>query len=86
MSIGNIKMLSLRHNQISDISPLEKLYSLVQLDISHNLIGSVNQVKYLKNLPFLISLWLENNPIDTLDSYRWKILKIFVTRNDIQQV
>ena len=82
INVGNIQILSLRHNQISKVEDLVKLYSLVKLDLSHNLIGSITEVSKLHSLPLLNSIWLSQNPIDTMKNYRWKILKIFAVRND----
>ena len=82
MNLGNIQILSLRHNQISELGALSKLYSLVQLDLAYNIIGSLSEVECLIELPLLQNLWLEHNPIETMESYRWKVLKMFTARID----
>ena len=68
--IGNIRVLSLRKNNICDIGDLDKLYSLEQLDLSHNEIDDQTQVDRLGSLPLLEKLWLEHNPVTQQEGYR----------------
>lgn len=78
----SIKFLSLRNNKISEIGELQYCYSLVHLDLANNLIGSMNQVKKLTSLTELQVLWLEGNPIMTIEFYRIQILKLFAGHDE----
>lgn len=78
--IGNIRVLSLRKNSIRDIGDLDKLYSLEQLDLSHNEIEDQIQIDRLGSLPLLEKLWLENNPVTTQENYRIQTFLAFGQR------
>lgn len=43
--LGNIKTLSLAGNQLESLSGLSKLYSLVDLDLSHNQLAQVTRTR-----------------------------------------
>jgi len=75
--LGNIKALNLRANKILYTSGLDKLYALEHLNISNNLISSLEEIKRLAVLPFLQTLNLKGNPVDSISDYRDTVLKFF---------
>ena len=81
-TIGNIRVLSLQRNNIQEIGSLDKLYSLEQLDLSHNQISGQRQVDRLGNLPMLEKLWLKGNPVSTHEHYRVQTLLSFTQRSN----
>jgi len=73
MMLGNIKILILTGNRLSNVGGIERLYSLEQLDIGHNEISSLADVSGLAKLPELMHLGLEGNPMP----YRIQVLNLF---------
>ena len=61
--LGNIKTLILSHNRISSCAGLDRLFSLETLALDNNRIRGVSDVARLVNLPQLMSLTLEGNPL-----------------------
>lgn len=70
----------MRHNHISSTEGLEKLYALVQLDLSENNIITIDHILRLKNLPFLQIIDFTDNPITFTNNYRLKVLQNFYPR------
>jgi len=52
---------------------------LEKLDLSDNVLSSMNEVKRIRKLPLLSQLWLQGNPISYLDIYRKQTLLYFLS-------
>jgi len=63
--LGNIKVLLLANNNISDVCGLDCLYSLERLDLKYNRITNLCDVSGLAKLPDLMKLELKGNPLIT---------------------
>lgn len=63
VQLGNLVTLNLSQNRIRLLEGLGKLYSLVNLDLSCNLIDDINEIDYIGNLPLLENLRLMGNPV-----------------------
>jgi Leucine-rich repeat (LRR) protein len=62
--------------QLRSTEGLEKLYSLEQLDLSHNRLTEYEEVSRIASLPCLTTLKLEGNPIAKLQKYRITVLSM----------
>ena len=71
----NIEILSLSLNKISNLSPLKNCLNLRELYLRKNNISSLNQIDNLINLTNLKILWLDENPISSLENYKDYIIK-----------
>ncbi len=80
LKLGQISTLNLASNSISVLEGFQKLYSLVNLDLSCNKITDVQQVAYLGRLPCLENLNLVGNPVVSSVDYRKKSLLFFGDR------
>ncbi|XP_065285023.1 nischarin-like isoform X3 [Dermacentor albipictus] len=78
--LGNVRQLILAGNQIDSLAGLSRLYSLVELDVSHNAIALVSEVGHVGALPCLESLDLRANPVNQLIDYRAHALLLFGSR------
>merc|ERR1712050_465081 len=67
--LGNIAVLILTGNRISDPSPLSRLYGLRILDLSYNIISDFCHFSDFHKLPELDQLWLKRNPIAQNSNY-----------------
>ena len=65
----NLEILSLSSNNISSLYPLSKCINLREIYLRNNNINSFEELYHLKNLPKLIGLWIEGNPISKNISY-----------------
>jgi Leucine-rich repeat (LRR) protein len=73
--VGAITQLILpRGNGIHSLAGLEKLYAIEELDLAHNVIGSLSEVARLGRLPSLTRVWFEGNPIELGRNYRAEVL------------
>lgn len=63
LELGNLISLNLSQNQIKSLSGFKKLFSLVNLDVSCNLIDAIDEVDHISKLPCLENLRLTGNPI-----------------------
>jgi Leucine-rich repeat (LRR) protein len=63
MLLGNVKVLLLSNNKISDVCGLDRMYSLERLDLKHNRIFDLCDVSALAKLPNLMRLDLRGNPL-----------------------
>lgn len=72
-SLFKLEELYLAFNDVSDLSPLTGLDNLTVLDCESNRIAELSQVQFLVNLPKLVSLNLEGNPVETLPGFRRNI-------------
>ncbi|XP_069101513.1 LOW QUALITY PROTEIN: nischarin-like [Argopecten irradians] len=59
---------------------LSKLFSLENLDVSHNEISQMTEVLHVCKLPCLEELHMNNNPVTTVLDYRTKVLSMFMDR------
>lgn len=80
LELGNIVELNLSQNQIKSLRGFQKLYSLVHLDISCNLIASIDEVDNIASLPCLENLRLTGNPVAGSVDYRARVLSRFSSR------
>ncbi|ORC93138.1 Protein C21orf2 [Trypanosoma theileri] len=72
--IPGIEVLSLSSNQVSTMSPFASCTSLRELYLRKNNIQSLSEVKYIKDLPHLHTLWLLDNPCATHPNYRYFVI------------
>jgi Leucine-rich repeat (LRR) protein len=63
--LGNLKVLILANNNISDACGLDRLYSLEILDMKYNRITNLCDVSALAKLPNLTKFDVEGNPLIT---------------------
>lgn len=81
---GNLMHLNLSQNHLTSLKGFRKLFTLVKLDISCNLIEAIDEVDYVAALPCLEELILTGNPIAGAVDYRSRVLARFYDRcNDI---
>lgn len=81
---GNLVQLNLSQNRISSLHGFRKMFSLVKLDVSCNLIEAIEEVDYVATLPCLDELVLTGNPIAGSVDYRSRVLARFGDRcNDV---
>jgi Leucine-rich repeat (LRR) protein len=52
---------------------------LEKLDLSDNVLSSMQEVKRIRKLPLLSQLWLQGNPISYLEIYRKQTLLYFLS-------
>ena len=64
-------------NSISTLADIQNCVALQELYIRKNCIPDISEVCYLRDLPRLKNLWLEENPCAEGDAnlYRWTVLK-----------
>lgn len=62
---------------------LQKLLGLEELDLSDNIISSLQEVKRLRKMPLLTKLWLTGNPVTFLATYRKQTLLYFYKILDV---
>ncbi|CAG5131179.1 unnamed protein product, partial [Candidula unifasciata] len=82
--MGNIKCIRLAHNELESLHGFAKLFSLQILDVSFNKIATIEDLKYVSQLPCLEELSLEGNPVMSSLDYRTKTLQMFGDR--VQEV
>ena len=69
-SLPNVQSIALSVNKIKSLEPFSHCKRLRELFLRKNLISSLSDLYYLKDLQFLQVLWLSNNPITELENYR----------------
>ncbi|KAH9582117.1 hypothetical protein LSM04_005379 [Trypanosoma melophagium] len=72
--ITGIEVLSLSSNHVSTMSPFASCTSLRELYLRKNNIQSLSEVRYIKDLPHLHTLWLLDNPCATDPNYRYFVI------------
>lgn len=81
---GNLMHLNLSLNNLRSLEGFRKMYTLVKLDVSCNVIESIDEVDHVAGLPCLEELILTGNPIAGSVDYRSRVLARFNDRiNDI---
>jgi Leucine-rich repeat (LRR) protein len=77
--LGNIKVLVLTGNLLTNVEGLVKLYGLESLHLDGNKINDVSKVAGIGNLPYLMNIFLKGNPFTDKDPlvYRIKVLDFF---------
>lgn len=63
LELGNLKTLNLSQNQIKSLAGFRKMYSLVTLNVSCNIIENIDEVDHIAGLPCLEELILTGNPV-----------------------
>ena len=75
--LGNVKILNISQNNLTTLEGFSRLFSIANLNVSSNTLKSVEDVKYICQLPCLEELVLTGNPVSTIVDYRAKILELF---------
>ena len=73
--IGNIKLLNLSHNKIESLHGIDHLVAIETLDLSYNRISDYFEIQSLQNLPNLIAIVLQGNPISARKKYRLRVFQ-----------
>ncbi|KAF8297690.1 putative C21orf2-like protein [Trypanosoma cruzi] len=73
--IPGIEVLALAANQLTTLRPFASCTSLRELYLRKNDIKSLAEVKYIKDLPNLRTLWLMDNPCAKSNHYRSFVLR-----------
>jgi len=71
-----LEVLSLSVNSIRSLEPLQHCYALKELYIRRNCIESLEELEFLKSLPNLRTLWLDENPVASIPGYRLSTIKL----------
>uniref|UniRef100_J3LLH4 Serine/threonine-protein kinase 11-interacting protein n=2 Tax=Oryza brachyantha TaxID=4533 RepID=J3LLH4_ORYBR len=74
---SRIVQLVLRNNALTALHGIENLKSLMDLDLSYNIISNFSELEILGSLSLLQNLWLEGNPICCARWYRAHVFSIF---------
>jgi Leucine-rich repeat (LRR) protein len=72
----NLTVISLSVNHLRSLEDFAFCPKLKELYLRKNEIRDINEVQFLKNCPFLDTLWLEENPLCNFPNYRQAILAI----------
>lgn len=78
--IGNIVKIDLSQNKVASLQGFHRLYSLISLDLSCNLVEDVEEVQHICKLPCLEYLWLTANPVASTIDYRVNVIEQFNAR------
>ena len=71
----SLEVLSLSVNNISTLKDIGQCSNLQELYIRRNAVSAISELNYLKPLPKLRILWLEDNPIASTPNYRTKVIQ-----------
>ena len=82
----NLEILSLSSNNISSLYPLSKCINLREIYLRNNNINSFEELYHLKNLPKLIGLWIEGNPISKNISYIERVSHILPQLQNLDNI
>jgi cilla- and flagella-associated protein len=66
----NVEVLALSINKISTLRDFQNCQNLQELYLRRNNIRNLAEIKYLKGLPYLHTLWLNENPCADHPNYR----------------
>lgn len=72
----NLEIISLSLNKIISLKPFCECYKLQELHLRKNNIINLDEIKYLKDLNYLHTLLLTDNPCSTTNLYRLKVIRI----------
>ena len=75
-SMDALEVLSLSVNNIRSLEPLQHCMAFQELYIRRNNIESLEELEYLRNLPNLRTLWLDENPVASIPGYRLATIKM----------
>ena len=64
---ANLSVLSLVGNHVATLAPFAPLTSLTELFLRRNDVADAAELAHLRPLRLLHTLWLQDNPIDTVD-------------------
>jgi len=78
--LGNLKRLNLSGNSVRSLRGLRKLYSLEVLNVRDNSIIHIEQVWPIGDLPCLVQLQMDGNPVQQVVEYRTRVLEAFGSR------
>ncbi|ULU01291.1 hypothetical protein L3Y34_001562 [Caenorhabditis briggsae] len=88
--MGLLEILSLSVNEVKSLSPLQNCKNLKELYLRKNCIESLDELEYLKDLPSLRTLWIDENPCvgEGGQEYRRKVIRILpnITKLDDKPV
>ncbi|KAI0243892.1 hypothetical protein L0F63_006265 [Massospora cicadina] len=82
--LGNVHTLDLRHNQLTQLHGLHRLWALESLDVRDNLVGDVAEVGRLASLPSLVKLRVANNPFCNEAGYVAEMTEYFGDASDLE--
>lgn len=72
----NLTVISLSVNKLKSLEDFSHCPNLKELYLRKNLINNIQELNHLTNLPYLDTLWLEENPIAGMNNYRKAVLSI----------
>lgn len=81
--IGRVKKINLAHNEIESLDGLDKIYALEKVNLAFNYIDDMAEVRHLCRLPNLEAVYLSDNPIAELASYRIRFYREFIVHGTI---
>ena len=70
----NVEVLALSINKISSLKDFQNCGALQELYLRRNNIKNLAEIKYLQNLPYLHTLWLNENPCADHPNYRQYVI------------
>ena len=68
--LGNVLELDISYNQVTSLDGIQKIYSLIKLNLAGNTIDDFVEVRHLSRLPCLEAVTLTGNPIAETANYR----------------
>ncbi|KAF1761534.1 hypothetical protein GCK72_009790 [Caenorhabditis remanei] len=76
--MGLLEILSLSVNEVKSLSPLQHCKNLKELYLRKNCLESLDELEYLKDLPNLRTLWIDENPCvgEGGPEYRRKVIRL----------
>uniref|UniRef100_A0A1I7V4V1 LRRcap domain-containing protein n=1 Tax=Caenorhabditis tropicalis TaxID=1561998 RepID=A0A1I7V4V1_9PELO len=76
--MGLLEILSLSVNEVKSLAPLQNCKNLKELYLRKNCLESLDELEFLKDLPNLRTLWIDENPCvgEGGQEYRRKVIKI----------
>ncbi|KAK9762964.1 hypothetical protein K7432_010779 [Basidiobolus ranarum] len=76
--LGNISVLDLSHNKLKSLCGLQKLWSLMFINVRGNDIADIGEVGRLAELPSIQEIYVEGNPLTQKTDYRIQLFSIFL--------
>lgn len=81
-----LNYFDISHNRLSGLCGLQKSFYLCTLNVSHNNITNLEEIKYIMDLPFLTDLFLHDNPVFNEKDFRLKVIFNLPTLNILDGV